>query len=133
MRKTAMRTVTFVLSMLLATPAFAAADCGAQLTQGAMNACADAQYRTADKALNAAYAALLAKVSPAGRGTLQAAQRSWVAYRDAECRFETLGTSDGSVHPFLLSQCLEGLTRDQTERLAAQANCTEGDLSCGNQ
>ncbi len=124
-----------VAAMLVcaAAPAVAAPSCGDQPNQAAMNQCADAQYRAADKALNASYGKLLAKLSPPGRAALQTAQRAWVAYRDAQCSFDTLGSADGSIHPFVLSQCLEELTRAQTERLSSQANCTEGDLSCGGQ
>ena len=119
--------------VLMAAPAWAATSCGDQTTQTAMNQCADAQYRLADRTLNATYGKLLAKLSPPGRSALQTAQRAWLAYRDAECAFETAGSADGSIHPFVLSQCLEGLTRAQTGLLAAQANCAEGDLSCGGQ
>ena len=121
------------VGLVLAAPAVAAPSCGDQPTQNAMNQCADAQYRAADKTLNATYGKLLAKLTPAGRGALQGAQRAWLAFRDAQCSFETLGTAGGSVHPFVMSECLEEMTRAQTERLAAQANCTEGDLSCGGQ
>ena len=120
------------LLMLLPAPAMAAS-CGDQPTQTGMNQCADAQYRAADRTLNATYGKLLAKLSPPGRSGLQAAQRDWLAYRDAQCAFETLGTAGGSVHAFVLSECLEAVTRTQTERLAAQADCMEGDLSCGGQ
>ena len=124
---------TVGLLVLLTAPAMAAPSCGDQPTQTGMNQCADAQYRVADKALNATYGKLLAKLTPPGRSALQTAQRAWLAYRDAQCAFETLGTAGGSVHPFVLSACLEEMTVAQTGRLAAQANCTEGDLSCGGQ
>ena len=128
-----MRLVLTAVLVVTAAPAMAAASCGDQMTQTAMNQCADAQYRSADRTLNTTYGKLLAKLSPAGRSALQAAQRAWLAYRDAECAFETAGTAGGSIHPFVLSQCLEGLTAAQTALLAAQANCVEGDLSCGGQ
>ncbi len=102
-------------------------------TQTEMNVGADRGLRAADAGLNLVYRALVAKARPAGKAKLRAAQRSWLAYRDAQCAFETIGTAGGSIHPMVLSGCLEKLTRDQTARLNAQLHCQEGDLSCGGQ
>ena len=116
-----------------AAPAFAAVDCRHAEDQAAMNVCAFQSFKAADAKLNAAYHALFAKVSPAGRTRLQAAQRAWLAYRDSQCAFETAGTADGSVHPMIVAGCMESLTQAQSARLNAQLQCQEGDLSCGGQ
>ena len=98
-----------------------------------MNLCAQQAYQASDAKLNQAYHALERTVSKGGRDRLRQAQRAWLAYRDAQCAFETASTADGSVHPMILAGCLDGLTQAQTARLLAQANCEEGDLSCGGQ
>jgi uncharacterized protein YecT (DUF1311 family) len=124
----------FMLGMLVVTgQAAAAQDCANPQDQSSMNICADRAYKASDAELNAAYKALTESVSAEGREKLQAAQRAWITFRDAQCSFETMGTADGSVHPMVLSGCLDEVTRAQTARLVAQLNCAEGDLSCGGQ
>lgn len=108
-------------------------DCANAQDQTSMNDCAAQSYRASDAALNKTYAALGKTVSKAGLAKLKTAQRAWISYRDAQCEFESAGTDDGSVHPMIVSTCLDQLTQAQTERLNQQLNCVEGDLSCGNQ
>jgi uncharacterized protein YecT (DUF1311 family) len=110
-----------------------ARDCSLLNTQTEMNNCEGENFKAADAELNAVYAKLLNKVSPTGRQKLQQAQRSWIAYRDAQCAFDTMGTTGGSIHGMMLSQCLTDLTAQQTKRLQHQLNCPEGDVSCGGQ
>ncbi|PZQ96860.1 MAG: hypothetical protein DI533_14940 [Cereibacter sphaeroides] len=126
----------FLLAVALLTLAGQSAfaqDCANAQDQTTMNICAGQSYKAADAELNATYKTLMVSVSPDGGKRLKAAQRAWIAYRDAECAFETLGTADGSIHSMIVSGCLEDLTRAQTARLNAQLNCQEGDLSCGGQ
>lgn len=119
---------------LTASAAYAqAVDCADAETQVAMNLCADRSFKAADAELNRTYKALEQKVTTPGLAKLKAAQRAWIAYRDAQCAFEGAGTEDGSVHAMVVSSCREGLTRAQTRQLARQLNCAEGDLSCGGQ
>jgi uncharacterized protein YecT (DUF1311 family) len=126
--------VTSFLIMVSAGGASAAEpDCKNPQDQYSMNMCAARDYKISDAKLNGAYRALLAGVSATGRAKLQSAQRAWVAYRDAQCAFETAGTSNGSVHPMVVLRCLDALTQMQTRRLEQQLHCQEGDLSCGNQ
>ena len=102
-------------------------------TQQAMNACAGQKLKASDQKLNSTYSALLAKTSKEGGEQLRKAQRAWVAWRDEQCRFDTMGTRDGSVNPMVFAQCVDDLTQQQTKHLAAQLHCEEGDLSCGGQ
>ena len=113
-------------------PAFAQ-NCSNPQTQMDLNLCSYKDYQEADAALNAAYKELAAKVSPAGRSSLLKAEKSWMAYRDNQCAFETLGTIDGSINPMMVNECEGELTIAQTKRLEAQLHCEEGDLSCGGQ
>jgi uncharacterized protein YecT (DUF1311 family) len=118
-----------ILALILAlTPTLADAQ-----TQMDLNQAEGAKYAAADKAMNAAYLRLTAKISGNGRKALREAQRSWIAFRDLECAFDTLGTKDGSIHPMEAALCLTRLTSQRTADLNAQINCEEGDVSCGGQ
>ncbi len=131
-----MKTVLIVSALLglIGSAAFAQnEDCSNAVKQIELNSCADRSFRAADAELNQIYQALAQKVTKPGAAKLNAAQRAWIAYRDAQCAFETAGTEGGSIHPMIVSGCLETLTRAQTKRLAGQLNCEEGDTSCGGQ
>lgn len=109
------------------------ADCSKAADQTSMNLCSEKRYAAADKALNEAYKGLTARVDPDGKAALDKAESRWVAFRDAQCDFETMGSRGGSVHPFVRNLCLTDLTEGQTRRLNAQLHCEEGDVSCGGQ
>lgn len=102
-------------------------------SQAEMNAEAQMELRKAEAELKAVQDQLMAKVSPAGKTALRSAERAWRKYRDAQCTFDTLGATGGSVHPMLVSLCHATLTRQRKDQLAAHLNCEEGDLSCGRQ
>ncbi|MGF6756170.1 uncharacterized protein YecT (DUF1311 family) [Paraburkholderia sp. GAS42] len=122
--------------VLLFTSASAVAadiDCKNPMNQASMNMCASRDFKASDKKLNETYRALSTKSSRAGRDKLQKAQRAWLAWRDAQCEFNTLGSVDGSVHPMVHAACLDQLTQAQTKLLSEQLHCQEGDMSCGNQ
>jgi uncharacterized protein YecT (DUF1311 family) len=110
-----------------------AKDCSRLNTQTDMNLCEGDNFKQADAKLNAVYGKLMKKISAAGQSKLREAQKSWIAYRDAQCAFETLGTIDGSIHSMVAAQCLADLTEQQTKRLQHQLTCEEGDVSCGGQ
>jgi uncharacterized protein YecT (DUF1311 family) len=120
--------------LALSSNAFAAnVDCKNPVDQTSMNICADAALKASDKQLNDNYHALFEHSSAAGRLKLQAAQRAWIAYRDAQCAFDTMGSVGGSMHPLAYSTCADALTREQTKVLDQQLNCDDGDTSCGRQ
>jgi len=108
-------------------------DCKNASDQLTLNECADKDFKASDAKLNEVYRALSSKTSQQGKTSLQNAQRAWLAYRDAQCRFETLGTIDGSIHPMVYASCMDKLTQAQTKLLGAQLHCEEGDWSCGGQ
>ena len=116
-----------------ATADVAAADCSQQPDQTSLNLCAAARLQASDRALNAAYAALANRVSGDGRPFLKDAESKWIAFRDAQCEFETLGSRGGSIHPSVRDLCAVDLTEAQTRRLNGQLRCQEGDVSCGGQ
>ena len=102
-------------------------------SQMELNAQAAADLRKSDQQLNAVYNRLRAKISDAGKKSLQTAQQSWLRFRDQECEFETMGTVGGSIHSMIVAICLTRLTDQRIKDLETQLNCQEGDLSCGGQ
>ena len=117
--------------LLAALPAAAQQDCPDD-SQAGLNQCAGDAYKKADAALNAAYKQVMARLkdSEAAAKSLVAAQRAWIAYRDAECDFMSSGVEGGSARPMIVAQCLEQLTTRRADDLKALLNCEEGDLSC---
>ncbi len=107
--------------------------CANAPTQMAMNECVGKSLKAADQKLNETYRTLAAKVSKDGAAQLKKTQRVWLAWRDAQCEFDTMGSRDGSIHTMVQAMCVEDLTRAQTRRLDAQLPCQEGDTACGGQ
>lgn len=105
-------------------------DCADPATQAAMTACADRDRQAADDALSAMYRSLANRLPGPDRDALREARRAWIAYRDAQCAFESAGVRGGSVHPFVLATCLAEITQMQTDRLVRQLECEEGDVAC---
>lgn len=121
-----------VLTVACVLTALAVGSVAAQ-SQMELNAQAAADLRKSDQQLNAVYNRLRAKISDAGKKSLQTAQQSWLRFRDQECEFETMGTVGGSIHSMIVAICLTRLTDQRIKDLEAQLNCQEGDLSCGGQ
>ncbi len=114
--------------------AFAAdIDCKNPVGQTSINICADKAFKASDKQLNEKYHELYEASSEAGRLKLQQAQRAWIAYRDAQCTFDTMGSVGGSMHAQTYSTCVDMLTQAQTKIVNQQLNCDDGDMTCGRQ
>jgi uncharacterized protein YecT (DUF1311 family) len=125
--------VTLILAAVLATASVARADdCADAQTQADMNICADKAYQKADGALNKVYAEIKQRLAGNGEATKQlvAAQRAWIAFRDAECAFAASGVSGGSIYPTIYAGCLEDITLARVENLKDFLSCQEGDPSC---
>ena len=98
---------------LMATAAFpptAQAACPGD-TQTQMNICAANDYAQTDKELNSAWRKLQKSEA------LIAAQRAWIAFRDAECAFRAAQFEGGSIAPLIRSTCLAELTQQRTNML----------------
>ena len=103
-------------------------DCGKAVATPELNYCAELDFEKADKALNQAYQAALAridqtterdaKVRAEWRKTLQDAQRKWIAFRDADCKgamaYEWYGGTGATV---AVLGCMTGLTEARTKEL----------------
>jgi uncharacterized protein YecT (DUF1311 family) len=131
------RSIVVALSLwalwALSTHAFAAnpdVNCKSPEDQTTMNICANNDFNAADTKLNQSYAKVYKSISPQGQTKLKKAERAWVAWRDAQCDLDTSSTDSYSAQPMVHAMCLEHYTQEQTKRLDAALNCTEGDVSC---
>ncbi len=122
---------TLLLLALAGTPV-AAADCPGATTQMELNQCAGATAKAADDELNSLYKQVRARLrgDDATTKLLVAAQRAWIAYRDAECTFAASGFLGGSIYPMVYAGCLESVTNARIEDFRRYLACEEGDLSC---
>ncbi|HWX51164.1 MAG TPA: lysozyme inhibitor LprI family protein [Roseomonas sp.] len=115
--------VAAVLALADGEPAQAAspqnddAACDTATTTAGIAACLGAEAKAWDRKLNAAYAALQERIDPGQREPLRAAQRLWIQYRDANCRF--YGAREGSVRQIEAAECLRSMTRDRARELTA--------------
>jgi uncharacterized protein YecT (DUF1311 family) len=109
-----------------------AGNCNDQSTQSDLNVCADQDFKAADKALNEVYRTIVKRLSQdsESKTRLTAAQKAWIAFRDAECDFQSGNSIQGSIYPMLVSICRTGLTKKRTEELKVYLKCDEGDTLC---
>jgi uncharacterized protein YecT (DUF1311 family) len=97
--------------------------------QTSMNICAHRRYREADVQLNRVWPMTLRRAqqldrdsagsTPAGEAErrLRAAQRAWIAFRDAQCEVAGLEALGGSMEQLLVGSCLADMTDRRTEEL----------------
>lgn len=118
--------------LLFTSLAHAAVNCDNATDQVTMNQCASQQHAAADKELNALYQQITSRLksNPDSKKLLVGAQRSWIAFRDAECRFSASGVEGGSVYPLIYSNCVTELTKARVQTFKQYLKCQEGDLSC---
>lgn len=125
-----MKRILLTCAALLLSGQALADDCANANTQTEMNACAAAQYKTADKELNETYQNALKRAAPPQRELLKKAQTAWIAVRDADCALISSGTEGGSAQAMFASQCLADKTAEREAFLASLLQCEEGDMSC---
>jgi uncharacterized protein YecT (DUF1311 family) len=99
-------------------------------TTAEMQSCADEALSQIDSQLNDIYGAMIQRLDAEGADRLRRAQRAWIAFRDAECRFQGLAAEAGSMNPVIVTECLASLTERRFADLEAYLNCEEGDVSC---
>jgi uncharacterized protein YecT (DUF1311 family) len=111
-------------------------ECDTATSTFEMQACADRDFQKADAALNAAYKRALDKIQQRGDqpapydskaydAALRAAQRAWIAYRDADCNgvvpFEWGGgTGTGAAVLGCLTDKTNARTKDLTDGFGPQ-------------
>lgn len=101
-----------------------------QLTQASMTQCTGEAFSATDKESNMIYNTLMSKYNASNGVLLKKAEVAWLAYRDAECQYETSPSEDGSIHPMVVTQCWQEKTKARIKELTAQLECEEGDLAC---
>ena len=115
-----------MISLALAIAFLAAQpDCRDPQDQTSMNICANEEYRRADTELNRVWPRALERVKELDRDgangeaerRLRAAQRAWIAYRDAQCKVAGLEAIGGTLEPLLIGTCLKDLTERRTFEL----------------
>lgn len=92
----------------------------------------DASFKAADTELNSLYKEIENRLKD-NQDTAKAfvaAQRTWIAFRDAECKFAASGVQGGSVYPTIYSNCLAQVTQARVDDFKGFLKCQEGDLSC---
>ncbi len=100
-----------------------------------INECLAKSYKRADNELNLLYQQLIGRVKQGGaywantQTALVAAQRAWIAFREAECALVGSKT-DGSFNTTVTTSCLTGFTDSRIKDFNRYLNCKEGDLSC---
>ena len=112
--------------LVLALLAGAAPECKRAVTQPDLNACAAAAYSTADAALNRQWALTLRTVRKDDElgervARLRAAQRAWVAFRDAHCDSAYFSGIGASLDYTMNIRCRTEATEKRTRQLAELA------------
>jgi len=112
---------------------------GGHETQAELNQCAIDEFKNADKRLNETYKQLLDKLKndKISQDKVIAAERAWLAFRDAELAAiwpvapgEDPNIRYGSVHPFCYYEELTAMTERRTKELRDLMSPIEGDI-CG--
>ncbi|MDD5394241.1 MAG: lysozyme inhibitor LprI family protein [Thiothrix sp.] len=119
--------ISTALVLLLSTTTVTAGEieCNPDGNQMEMNQCAADDYAAADKKLNATWKKLMAqfKSDKTATAKLKAAQKAWIAFRDAEiaaqfaCDEGDIRVCWGSMYPMLVNGELQAMTETRTERL----------------
>ena len=128
-----MRPAFAALAAILLAPATASAqDCQNASDQATLNQCAGKAFNDADKQLNADFREIEKRLADDAntKKLLVAAQRAWIAFRDAECTFQTSMGAGGSMYSMLVADCKTALTNDRVKALKSYLACEEGDTSC---
>jgi uncharacterized protein YecT (DUF1311 family) len=119
------------LTLLAALPTAHALDCKSAATQADMNACAYEDFLAANAVQAAAIKTLDARLKASDRTRWRAAQKSWIAWRTAQCNFESgAAAGGGSAREMLRWHCVTRLTGERTTAIERLSNCPEGELAC---
>ncbi|MDE2183824.1 MAG: DUF1311 domain-containing protein [Alphaproteobacteria bacterium] len=131
------RTVALAAALVLAGVAADAADdevdCSKASTQYDMDICANKDFDAADKKLNNVYGQAVKVAGDLDDKTLdklRTAERAWLAFREAECTFETADYEGGTIYPMTFTMCRTKLTRTRTKELEAYLACEKDTMKC---
>ncbi|MBT5415159.1 MAG: DUF1311 domain-containing protein [Rhodospirillaceae bacterium] len=90
-----------------------------------MMECTDADYKTADAALNDTYREVMAKLNELDKtrpgwglaDALRESQRAWLPLRDRQCDWEAAFVKGGTMEPLIRLSCLSEMTAKRTDQL----------------
>jgi uncharacterized protein YecT (DUF1311 family) len=113
-------------------PLYQTQDCNKETNQMELNQCAQANYESADHALNDTYRrAMEAAGDQHAKDGLRDSERAWIAFRDRECARQ-LGPREegGSIWPMDMANCLQEKTDARIRELRHSLDCPEGPNAC---
>lgn len=91
-----------------------------------LNRCASFEFGQADEELNALYKEQVERLSPKTQKRLRLAQRSWIAFRDADCRYRAGPREEsGSIWELQYLSCMTKHTTRRIEDIKGYLACTE--------
>ncbi len=91
--------------------------CKGPASNAEMTACFISASKTADERLNRIYRRIREVLSADEQQEMQAAQRLWLKFRDANCSAERDLYAGGSAAPMVYAACVEADTRQRTNDL----------------
>jgi len=83
-------------------------------SQRELTDCALAQERVAQQGLDRSYRALVCHLEAAEKSQIEASQRAWEAFRNADCEF---WAGDGSISPMNKALCRANLANQRAREL----------------
>lgn len=93
--------------------------CNTPASNADVTVCFISASKTADERLNKIYSRIREVLSADEQRDLQAAQRLWLKFRDANCSAERNLYAGGSAAPTVYAACIEADTRQRTGDLKA--------------
>ena len=112
-----------MLSFLIALAAAAQPNCKDPQTEIDINICASRAVKSAEVRMTRQYISLAARMKrmdaeePGYFAALLESQRSWLKYREAQCRFEGYTTRGGTAESLNVDGCRKNLTDKRTNDL----------------
>jgi uncharacterized protein YecT (DUF1311 family) len=86
--------------------------------------CLSAETRNWDTRLNNAYQALLKQIEPARKQPLTLAERDWIQFRNANCKF--YGSAQGTISSIDAAECMQSMTQARARELEQAAKSADG-------
>lgn len=83
--------------------------------------CINEEFKTQDTRLNDAYRTLRTQLSAERKTALQAVQRLWIQYRDANCSFYN-DPEGGPLHRVMANECMLRETAERAKELEQLAD-----------
>lgn len=123
MTGTARHTLGAAVAAALLPAAGHALDCATATTQLDLNQCAEAAWSQSDATLNQLWQTVKPQADQMGLGDqLLAAQRAWLAHRDATCAYEQATFAGGSIAPMIYWACMRRITEQRNDDLRGLLN-----------